>query len=191
MSTYVVFTSQGPKIGKVIKQGPRVTKILAGDEVVSVRTKEIDTPLCRYVRTLNSLLAEYKSAAANYKIFNCVRDRDTFFKFSLANWTASERPNRQPDHVSESGSKYWYTQEGVYRESDHWSFCVASCNWALDDYYICDGVERCGFCRWEDFQVNPLYNHMIEETKTAFEKLSKYIAQLEPQLEVIEASTCN
>ena len=38
---------------------------------------------------------------------------------------------REPDYISESGSKYWYTEAGVVRCSDHWGR-VASCAWQLD-----------------------------------------------------------
>src|SRR5690606_5627243 len=46
-------------------------------------------------------------------------------------------------------SRYWYTDEGVYRESDHWGKC-RNCYWTLDG----DDEEEervVGFCRWEDF----------------------------------------
>ena len=69
-----------------------------------------------------------------------------------------ERPNRPADYVSESGSAYWYGDDGVIRESDHWGYEVASCNWYLGEN---DGMSAwawegtaCGFCAWADFERN-------------------------------------
>jgi len=74
----------------------------------------------------------------------------------------AEKPERHPDHISESGSKYWYTSDGVYRQSDHWGIC-SSCNWLIDTekrvkwvaYGLAteeEGEKVTGFARWSDFQ---------------------------------------
>lgn len=50
-------------------------------------------------------------------------------------------------------SKYWYTEEGVYRESDHWNR-VASCNWSLlssNSKPILSKKTNVGFAKWNDF----------------------------------------
>ena len=52
---------------------------------------------------------------------------------------------------SKSGSKYYYTKEGVYRYSNHWGR-VANCKWKIkgithyknQNYYI-------GYANWQDF----------------------------------------
>lgn len=46
-------------------------------------------------------------------------------------------------------SRYWYTDEGVYRESDHWGKC-RKCFWTLNGEEE-DEERVVGFCRWEDF----------------------------------------
>ena len=95
-----------------------------------------------------------------------------------ANFVSCEAPMTEPDYVSKSGSRYWYTDQGVYRESDHFGHGVRSCDWTLDGYgygyrmhlwpdpsspsgWMIDGgfmheeeeigVYVCGFCPWEGF----------------------------------------
>jgi hypothetical protein len=87
-----------------------------------------------------------------------------------AQFISCEMPTRKADYVSESGSKYFYTKEGVIRVSDHWGSQIATCNWHLD----VDNLERyqkevtregityigsfykakvvAGFCKFEDFK---------------------------------------
>ena len=49
----------------------------------------------------------------------------------------SQPPKREADHVSHNrktgkiSSQYWYTEEGVYRKSNHWGSDVASCSWYI------------------------------------------------------------
>lgn len=78
---------------------------------------------------------------------------ENFHDASTADFHPCERPSRDPDFVSGSGSRYWNTPEGVIRESDHWLAGIRSCNWYLDGATY-KGPERCGFCRWEDFQAD-------------------------------------
>lgn len=56
----------------------------------------------------------------------------------------------KPNFTSSSGSKYWYTKEGVYRFSTHWEIIKAStCVWRLTR----DRVDvTLGFCLWQDFK---------------------------------------
>ena len=49
-----------------------------------------------------------------------------FFKNTQAVFLEAQKPDREPDYVSEDrhgywSSSYWYTKEGVYRHSYHWS----------------------------------------------------------------------
>lgn len=80
-------------------------------------------------------------------------NKENFFIYSEANWTKQQNEetiNTKPDYTSGSGSKYWYTEDGVYRYSDHWYDGVASCNWFLNNE-ICKEYAS-GFCKWEDFK---------------------------------------
>lgn len=76
-----------------------------------------------------------------------------FHDASTADFQPCERPAREPDFVSGSGSRYWNTPEGVVRESDHWMAGIRSCNWYLSGASY-KGPVCCAFCRWEDFCGN-------------------------------------
>lgn len=64
--------------------------------------------------------------------------------------------NIKPHYTSKSGSNYFYTEEGVYRYSNHWGR-VANCRWKISgiedyknqSYYV-------GYSNWLDFY--PLNN---------------------------------
>lgn len=85
-----------------------------------------------------------------------------FYCGTTAEWTSCPRPVRHPDHMSGSGSDYWYGESGVVRYSDHWGSEVASCDWYLDGVARCsfddhDGW-RCGFAPWtEAFPADPVF----------------------------------
>ena len=75
---------------------------------------------------------------------------DDYFKSTVGTFRPSKPPDRPPDHVSGSGSKYWYEDSGLYRSSDHWGTDVASCSWYLEGAdemrgYLSDDVS--GFVR--------------------------------------------
>jgi hypothetical protein len=89
-------------------------------------------------------------------------NKDNFFLNTIAEFKAVAKnlvKINKPDYESVSGSKYWYTQKGVYRYSDHWGN-VASCYWELKTpsrsdvenraAWACD-TELLAFCRWENF----------------------------------------
>lgn len=52
-----------------------------------------------------------------------------------------ETPDRKPDRISLSGSKYWDVPEGLIRQSDHWGLLRS-------DYYC---LERIAMEYEEDF----------------------------------------
>lgn len=83
-------------------------------------------------------------------------NKNNFFDFTTVNFTEVEflPKDAKLSFVSKSDSAYWYNQEGVYRESDHWGCGIATCNWFLNNR-----IENCGsyypvigFARWEDFK---------------------------------------
>lgn len=53
--------------------------------------------------------------------------------------------------TNDISSRYWYTQYGVYRESDHWGKC-GKCTWKLDGKSV-DGDTKIGFCYWQDIKI--------------------------------------
>lgn len=92
-----------------------------------------------------------------------VADENTFFTETLVTFNETDDPGREPDFTSGSGSRYWYSKEGVIRGSDHWGNGVALCDWALKTRkgntiygydYDCPihlSAPRFGFAKWEDF----------------------------------------
>ena len=102
-------------------------------------------------------------------------DKDNFFSNTYGVFTACNEPSAEPDYMSinkrgYASSCYWYTNEGVYRTSNHWSEIyvdglrydvvgnkfdcenVASCWWV----FKCNKNNKdsvCGFCPWENFKT--------------------------------------
>ena len=96
---------------------------------------------------------------------------ENYFMGTEANWQSAEWPEDGVfDYESRSGSRYIYTDEGVYRMSNHWGSGVATCDWYLDGDDISSfadrGGERVGFARWSDFKplrkdIVVVYSHRI------------------------------
>ena len=62
---------------------------------------------------------------------------------------------------SKSGSRYFYTEEGVYRYSNHWGR-VANCRWRLhSNEKIKNQNYHLGFAKWTDF-------YALNETEKQF-----------------------
>lgn len=81
-------------------------------------------------------------------------------------------PPTKPDYWSgedsanvfkEEMSKYWFTSQGLYRQSDHWGEGIGSNTWYIEGYSK-NNVNKwreglkCGFCKWGDFERIILYN---------------------------------
>lgn len=91
-------------------------------------------------------------------------DENTFFTRTMAEFKeVLEKPNREPDYISNSGSKYWYSKKGVIREADHWGDSISTCSWALkgekkeyygDSWFNATG-DRYGFAKWDEFVKMP------------------------------------
>lgn len=102
--------------------------------------------------------------------------KENFFLCTKAVFKGCKVPRRKPDYISldregNVSSLYWYTDKGVYRQSNHWSYIqrlwienmviktqealiecgkVASCFWSLRMASETD----CGFCAWKKFKKN-------------------------------------
>jgi hypothetical protein len=79
-------------------------------------------------------------------------NQENFFIRSQANWLSCQLPAGDPAFVSNSGSSYWYTEDGVIRTSDHWG-TVATCRWTLDGGDAFFDAPVAAFCRWEDISL--------------------------------------
>lgn len=76
-------------------------------------------------------------------------DSDNFREHTVATFHRDTPPDIVPNFVSDSGSEYWYTENGMYRRSDHWGI-VGRNYWALrDSAHIVNPVT--GSCRWDRF----------------------------------------
>ena len=86
-------------------------------------------------------------------------NKDTFYIATQADWKLEKVMTLREafllkqtfDYVSPSGSAYKYTEEGVYRISNHWLHNVASCNWTIDGSFYNESRPLLGFCKWADF----------------------------------------
>lgn len=83
-----------------------------------------------------------------------VFDRENFNRGTIAIWEPCESPSptddkfMRADFVSDSGSRYWFYENGVVRMSDHWGE-VGGCYWAFKGEVA--GKPVCGVCSWDDF----------------------------------------
>jgi hypothetical protein len=77
--------------------------------------------------------------------------------------------NLKLQYDSKSGSKYFYTQEGMYRLSNHWGR-LANSKWRLEPMEPeTDSKFKVGFARWEEFypdnSEDELYYLAVNYTK--------------------------
>tara|TARA_R110002073_G_scaffold53840_4_gene138841 strand:- start:49401 stop:50012 length:612 start_codon:yes stop_codon:yes gene_type:complete len=106
----------------------------------------LEETLCNYlsfatfVLQLTTLLKKYNSSnffKHTFCIFNRVDDQ--FFKENTIHFK------------SKSESRYSYTEEGIYRYSNHWGR-VANCRWKLNsDEKLKNQLYYLGFAKWTDF----------------------------------------
>ena len=110
----------------------------------------------------------FRTAARAYKgLQDGVASSSTFFDYTIVTFRECEKPDREPDFTSNSGSRYWYYEDGVIRGADHWGSRVANCDWAYRKasgrtvYGQTAWTLQCfrepmyGFARWEDFILKP------------------------------------
>jgi hypothetical protein len=78
--------------------------------------------------------------------------KHTFCEFREVSF--SEVENTKPSYKSKSGSIYYFSNEGVFRVSNHWGR-AANCRWRLlSNEKIKSQTEKCGFANWTDFYPN-------------------------------------
>lgn len=89
-------------------------------------------------------------------------NRFNFFKNTFAVFTITNQPNDfvKANYVSKHGSSYFFTNDGVYRYSNHWGR-VGNCRWRLENIDHKQQTNYWGFCSWQHFYNNeeglPLY----------------------------------
>jgi len=98
--------------------------------------------------------------------------KDNFYLATIANFTEAFNIEFKADYTSESGSSYMYTNEGVYRKSDHWNSSVASCEWFLNGFST--DIKTIGFCKWSDFAKKISMFSALNDYKVYNDNLEKY-----------------
>lgn len=84
-------------------------------------------------------------------------NQNNFHKHTFCLWTevsVADFELQQPQFKSKSGSEYYFTDEGVYRTSNHWGR-AANCRWrlvTLGNYK--SQHTKVGFAKWTDFYPN-------------------------------------
>lgn len=83
-------------------------------------------------------------------------NRTNFFKhtFCIFNEVDPKKlPKLKPDYTSKSNSSYFFTDEGVFRKSNHWGR-AANCRWKLVSTTYKSQHEIVAFAKWVDFYPN-------------------------------------
>lgn len=109
--------------------------------------------------------------------------KQNFFKNTYCVFKAvdsQELKNKTPDFVSGSGSRYFYTNDGVYRISSHWGR-AATCRWRLQaDTKNRKNKEKAGFARWTDFYKDNDVEKLYFIQKSEFTQKYEYFHKQEP-----------
>lgn len=87
------------------------------------------------------------------KIYNRYNfHKHTFCEFQEVSF--SEIENTKLSYKSKSGSAYYFTNEGVFRVSNHWGR-AANCRWRLlSNKKTKSQIKKCGFAKWDSFYPN-------------------------------------
>lgn len=112
----------------------------------------------------------------------------------------AELHGKEWNFVSPDGSKYLYTKDGVYRESDHW-FIVAMCYWSIcpadpriwlapHPRHLAHNTIRMpeqkivsvlGFCKWSDFEWQELDAEQVARLNAKFRDNPEALKEIEKQ----------
>lgn len=88
---------------------------------------------------------------------NIKYNKNNFYKHTYCDFqevSFSKTENTNPYYKSKSGSIYYFTNEGVFRVSNHWGR-AANCRWRLiSSEKIKSQTQKCGFAKWTDFYPN-------------------------------------
>jgi len=104
-------------------------------------------------------------------------DAENFYISTRAIFQKVPIPERAPDYISESGSKYFFSKTGVTRVSNHWGMGIATCDWYLgsrDNFNDNFKIPVAGFCAFVDFKNSDKYNIESLVWRNLHEKIGKY-----------------
>ena len=83
--------------------------------------------------------------------------KNTFCIFSEVGLESIE--NLKPNYKSKSGSVYYFSQDGVYRLSNHWGR-AAKCKWRLQSNNTSANRSKLGFALWSSFHRDNDYEKL-------------------------------
>lgn len=86
-------------------------------------------------------------------------NRSNFHKSTFCIFKESETPDRAPEYTSSSGSQYWFSDEGVFRKSNHWGR-AAKCKWRLVTNSGKASRLKSGFADWSGFARDNEYEKL-------------------------------
>ena len=104
-----------------------------------------------YIKITEPMQARQKNGDKTMTI-----NKSNYYIHTSAIFTICATPRRKPDHISASGSKYWYVNDGVIRNSDHWGE-VAYCDWyiakndRISEQAGLPGKRVSAFCSFDQF----------------------------------------
>jgi|GEM_PF-4368706 len=76
-------------------------------------------------------------------------NRFNFHKSTFCIFREAQAPERPCDFRSKSGSEYWFSEDGVFRKSNHWGR-AAKCKWRLVSGASLSRTKS-GFAKWDEF----------------------------------------
>jgi hypothetical protein len=108
-----------------------------------IEIKQHDGIIYKKIKYIRVKIDELKSTIKTTK--------ENFYLSTLCNWKdVEESIEFKPNYISHTGSQYMYTDEGVYRKSNHWGYRIASCIWLLNGEP--SEKQTIAFAKWEDFK---------------------------------------
>ncbi|QHI34754.1 hypothetical protein IMCC3317_00980 [Kordia antarctica] len=88
--------------------------------------------------------------------------------------------DKKPQYVSQSGSQYFYTNDGVYRISSHWGR-AATCKWRLQSDDSNSRIDsKVGFAKWTSFYKDNEVEKLYFIKKSEFANKYQYFHKEEP-----------
>ena len=168
------------------------------DELKSLREQLTSVPLNQKIPSTYDLSPQDQYFLAD-NLGQETANPDNFFQNSVGFWVKkSSAPKREPDFDSSKmrwdrngypmkqtkGSRYWYTDKGVYRKSDHWGGGVASCSWYLEGWtkknsgVIITGMMT-AFIPWDELKPKGTIVMIDHESYDAFPNLKNIFAGID------------
>lgn len=129
----------------------------------------------RYLEKMKDVQIDFSTAAryfkSGYRFFQDLQEGvanpTNFFDETIALFEEVDKPKREADFVSMSGSRYWHLKDGVIRGSNHWGNHIVNCDWAFKQKngktiyghsaWAAKTLpeERFGYARWDSFVLKP------------------------------------